>query len=121
MQKTQKFLIILACSLAANLTWAECSRPDKPDTPNGKKASMEEMVAGQKDVKAFVADAEAYIACLEEEEKAELAAGAPETEEAKAAFMEKSKARLEKHNGAVEDMEVVAADFNNAIKEFKAK
>ena len=47
-----------------------CDYPSRVDIPNGSSASKEEMIAGQRDVKDFVAQMETYLECLVDEEKA---------------------------------------------------
>ena len=81
-------LILLAVSVQVK---AECTKATAPDIPDGDAASLEEMVAGQKAVKAFMADGEAYLACLDAEAAA---AGPEEAPEAKAARNEIGRAHV---------------------------
>jgi hypothetical protein len=97
--------------LGASTAFAECIRPTAPTLPDGEVAELEAMVAGQKAVKAYVAETEAYLDCLNAEDAA---GGDAEPAEAKMA-------RIDEHNSAVDEMESVATTFNEEIKEYKEK
>ena len=97
--------------LATNLAFAECTRPTPPQLPDGATSDLETMVAGQKAVKAYVAETEAYLDCLTAEGEAAVDEETPEEQ----------LARVEEHNQAVDEMEAVATDFNEEIREYKAK
>ena len=105
-------LIISVCAASFSVNaWSACPYPEDVQVPDGATSTTEEMVAGQKAVKAFMADGEAYLACLDAEAAA---AGPEEAPEAKAA-------RNADYNSVVAEQEEVAAAFNTAIKAFKAK
>ncbi|MEE4191037.1 MAG: hypothetical protein V2I66_05635 [Halieaceae bacterium] len=97
--------------LATQVAMAECSRPAAPQLPDGSSSDLEAMVEGQKAVKAYVAETEAYLDCLNEESAAAADEETPEQQ----------LARIELHNEVVDDMEAVAAAFNEEIREYKAK
>lgn len=97
--------------MASSMSLAECERPAAPELPDGDTSDMQAMVDGQKAVKAYVAGTEAYLDCLTAEDTQ---AGAEENPEAAAA-------RIEVHNAAVDEMEQVAAEFNEEIREYKEK
>ena len=87
-----------------------------PTVPDGGSSSMEQMLAGQKAVKAFQAANIDYMACLEpqiEAVRAELEAG---TDGAEATY----KKLEETYNDAVSKEEEVAGQFNTEIREYKA-
>ena len=107
--KTAVTALVLS-SFLAGAAFAECTRESAPNIPDGKNASEADLIAAQQAVKSYMASAEAYIACLQEEQKA---AGEEEPAEAKAA-------RLQSHNATADEMNVVATGFNEAIKAFKA-
>lgn len=94
-----------------------CDYPTRVDIPNGDSASKEEMIAGQRDVKAFVANMETYLDCLLEEEKAARANAelSAEDEQQREDMVNK------KYNAAVDEMETVAARFNEQVQAFKAR
>lgn len=90
---------------------AECSRPAAPTLPDGGTAELQAMVDGQKAVKAYVTATEAYLDCLNSQSAEAGAEADPDVEFA----------RIEEHNSAVDEMEKVAGDFNEEIREYKAK
>ena len=67
-------------------------------------------VAGQQAVKKYIADGEAFLSCMEKEEKANADSL---TDEAK-------KANVERYNVVVDKMQVLAQNFNEQIKAYKA-
>jgi hypothetical protein len=69
------------------------------------------MIDGQKAVKAYVAGAEAYLDCLVAQGEEAGGEADPDAE----------LARTEKHNAAVDEMDAVAARFNEEIREYKDK
>lgn len=72
---------------------------------------MQAMIDGQKAVKAYVAGTEAYLDCLTAED----------TEASEEANPDAELARVNEHNAAVDEMEKVAAEFNEEIREYKEK
>ena len=93
-----------------------CEYPERIDIPSGSSATKDEMVAGQKGVKNFMADLEEYIACLDEEEE-QHSADVEEPDSASEA--QRDKMLVKKHNAAVDDMEKVAAAFNEEVRVYK--
>ena len=96
---------------------ADCSLSEVPELPNGKEATMDEMIAGQQAVKAFQADAQAFRACIDNE-LASLKEAAAEGDEAAA---ESFKMKTDAYNASVAAEEELAGEFNQQIKAFKAK
>lgn len=95
-----------------------CDYPEKVPIPNGKSASKEEMVEGQKGVKTYVAEMEEYLECILEEEKAARA----EMDELTAEDEQQREDMLtKKYNAAVDEMEQVAAAFNAEVQAYKAR
>lgn len=90
---------------------AACTYPQEVTLPDGATASKEEMVASQKSVKEYMAAVEAYLACLDEEEKALGDAVTPEQRQIHA----------KRHNAAVDAMNELAARFNEQVRAFKAQ
>jgi hypothetical protein len=95
-----------------------CDYPERTSIPNGNTATKDEMVAGQKGVKKFMADMETYLACIEEED-AQNRAGIEEPDPIVEA--QRDEMLVKKHNAAVEDMEKVAAAFNEEVRAYKAQ
>lgn len=95
-----------------------CDYPERVSIPKGKSASKEEMVAGQRGVKKFMADMEVYLACIEEEDE-QNRAGIEEPDPIVEA--QRDEMLVKKHNAAVDDMEKVAAAFNEEVRAYKAQ
>lgn len=95
-----------------------CDYPVKITVPNGVAATKEEMLEGQKAVKQYVADMEAYLECIVAEEqasRAEMDNLDAETEQQREDMLNK------KYNAAVEEMETIAAAFNSEVQAYKAR
>ncbi|HZW60246.1 MAG TPA: hypothetical protein VFE85_08130 [Woeseiaceae bacterium] len=104
--------------LLAFHTAAACDYPARTEIPNGTTATKEEMITGQKAVKEFVANMETYLDCLLEEERAaraQIEDLAPEDEQLRDDLLNK------KYNAAVDEMEKVAAQFNEEVQAYKAR
>jgi cyclophilin family peptidyl-prolyl cis-trans isomerase len=87
----------------------DCVPAAPPSIPDGTAATMEQMVAGQAQVKEFVAAGEVYLACLSK---------VIDDEERSA---EDRNAAIGEHNRMVAAMEQTASDFNAQIRAFRAK
>lgn len=95
---------------------ADCNAPEAPTMPDGASATYEDMIAGQKAVKAFQAANLEYMKCLEPDiATAEAAVQAGEEGAAEA-----YQAAQETYNAAVSAEEAVAGEFNTEIREYKA-
>ena len=93
-----------------------CEYPERVNIPNGSSATKDEMVGGQKGVKKFMADIEIYLACLDEEEEQHSA----DVEEPELSDdSQRARMLVKKHNAAVDDMEKVAAAFNDQVRVYK--
>jgi hypothetical protein len=86
-----------------------CENPTVAVVPDGTKATMDQLLEAQAQVKTYMAAMEEYIACLDD---AVTAAG----EEAPAEF---KAMMVNRHNIAVGEMEAVAARFNDQVKAYK--
>ncbi len=114
-----KFVIsIFAAFLFASPLVFACDYPARAKLPDGATASKDEMLAGQKSVKDFMTSMEEYLTCIENvEQEAVAALEAPNDEE----LAKLKTANVKKYNAAVEDMELVAARFNDQVRDYKAK
>ena len=116
--------MILATGLATGALAQNCSHPANPAVPNGKTATEQEMVQGQQAVKNFMADSNAYLACLEEEGASfrdqVVNDSSLSDDEKKDRLAKKDKEITEAHNGAVAKQEKVAAEFNEAVRDYRA-
>jgi hypothetical protein len=111
MFRFRSFSIAAAAALLAMPGMAACPYPDDVSIPDGSTASEAEMLDGQKMVKAYMAEMEDYLECLDEESAA---LGENETEDQQAMH-------VKRHNAAVDAMEKVAASFNEQIRSYKAR
>ena len=105
-----KFILTTLLLAFSCISFAACERPEAPVLPDGEVSDLATMVEGQKTVKGYVAGTEAYLECLTAEGEA---AGDAVSEEEQAG-------RVDAYNAAVDDMEAVAARFNEEIREYKA-
>ena len=110
---------LLGLALTSSVAIADdCVKPDAPSIPDGASSTMEQMLAGQKAVKAFQAANLEYMGCLEPMVSAAQAKvqDGEGSEEAVAAY----KKLEETYNAAVSMEEEVAGEFNAQIKAYKA-
>jgi hypothetical protein len=96
---------------ASGEAMAKCPRPAKPEIPNGRNATEEQMLAAQKAVKAYQAENSKYTSCLASLEQSW---GDDATEEQKAVI-------VIFHNRAIDEETGVADLFNQSIRAFKGK
>ena len=106
------FLLLLSVPALA------CDYPARAKIASGATATKEEMIASQKSVKAYLAAMDEYLACIEEEEQA---ARAELVEPDQQTLLEREEVLTKKHNAAVEEMEIVAAEFNEQVRAYKEK
>lgn len=118
-----KLINITALSLILGSSMAnadECVNPDAPGIPEGASSSMEQMVAGQKAVKAFQATNIEYMSCLEARINEADAKAANSSGADKEASQKLSTEISDAYNQAVSAEESVAGAFNAAIRDYKA-
>lgn len=89
---------------------AACEAPAPVAVPDGKSSTMEQMLAGQAQVKAYQTAMNEFLACIDAEAAAQ---GETAPEEYKSLM-------VARHNAAVSEMEGVAAAFNDQIKAYRA-
>ena len=112
---------------AAGSAYADCTYPTGPDKlPDGRTASMAEMVTAQKAVKQFDLDINAYIACIKLEyddsiKKVAVKPGDKPTADQQKAIEELQAVQIKKHNAALDADQGVADRFNEQVRIFKAK
>jgi hypothetical protein len=109
--------LLLAIGAGAH---AACVYPQAPQSlPNGSKATKEEMLAAQADVKEYSKNVqEVYLPCLEQEKTESLAAldnMDPEYTPKKAAI---EAMHAKKHNAALDELQAVADRWNQERKAF---
>jgi hypothetical protein len=109
---SQLFISICAMALfmtLAPVAFAACPYPEDVIVPDGTTATTEDMVNGQTRIKQYMAEMEAHLDCLDQEE-ADLEREPTEDERT---------LHSQRHNAAVEQMEKVAAAFNEQVRAYK--
>lgn len=120
MKKLQIAALALALGSSAGMA-GDCSGPEAPTLPDGATASMEDMLAGQKAIKAYQAANLEYMGCLEKEfTAAEATALESTSEDDKQAAQASYQEAVDAYNAAVSQEEEVAGQFNTEIREYKA-
>ena len=110
----KKILLAIILIAFSSRSFADCNYPKKNfDIPSGKKASEAEMVEAMGNVKRFQTDLTVYRTCLDDE----LAKISPELE----SYEEIEKMNAQKYNASVEDEQMVADEWGQAVRAFKAK
>lgn len=103
--------LIISSTLTSTFVYSNsCSEPERVKLPNGRAATTDQMVAGQKQVKKYIADAKIFLACLG---KSEDAAGDTLTEKQKMA-------NIKLYNSVVDNMEKLKRGYNKQIRDYKA-
>jgi hypothetical protein len=114
------FAVALGVALTAGAARAECPYPPAPDKlPDGASATLEDMLAGQKTVKAYQKAIDDYVACIDKELEAAIAKGGDKLKPQQKADMQHVEAQ--KHNAAIDQEQSIADRFNEQVKLFKAK
>jgi len=110
-------VLSLGFAVAANA--GECVYPKTPASyPDGRTATKEDMLAGQAAVKQFMADADAYIACIDAENP--LPPNVDKLPDAdKKAAIAREEMRVKKHNAVVGDEEKVRDAFNEQLRAWR--
>lgn len=112
--------IAFTAALSAATAYADCPYPAAPaNLPDGRTATMEEMVAGQKAVKEYDTAIKTYVDCIDKELDASIAKGGDSLKPQQKSDMQKVEAQ--KHNAAIDQLQSVADRFNEQVKIYKAK
>ena len=118
--KLLKTAVVGLALYSASTLAEDCVAPDAPQIPNGATSTMEQMLAGQKAVKAFQAANIEYMGCLESGLSAAEAALKDAAEDDQPAAKAEYDSAVEAYNSAVSKEEEVAGQFNTEIREYKA-
>ena len=109
-------MAVLGLALTSTMSMADdCVAPVVPDVPEGEDSTLEQMLAGQKAVKAFQTANVEYMSCLEPK----LAAAEAAVKEGAEGAAEQYTALQESYNAAVSREEELAAKFNTEIRDYK--
>lgn len=93
-----------------------CDAPAAPSVPDGEGASLEDMIGAQTEIKTFQASNADYLACVD----AQMVAEQNLVDEGDEGAQERYALAAANYNAAVSREEQVAADFNTAIRAYKA-
>lgn len=114
MIKLKKTLFVAAMALALSTqAQAECETPQAPIVPDGNVASQDELVAAQQAMKSYQGTLVEYRECLAGMDSAV----APDSEEAE----QQTASILAAYNASVDSEQLVAEQFNAAVRAFKAR
>ncbi|ACJ00922.1 hypothetical protein [Rhodospirillum centenum] len=104
MKKTLATTAMLLTLGFAGTAAADCTVGDPPTVPDGTSATEAEMVSAQQAIKAYVAETQEFLQCIEFESK-----GRPTGDATR------------RYNEASERMEKLASNFNKQLKVFKSR
>lgn len=109
-------IAVLGLALGSAASMADdCVAPAQPEVPEGEDSSLEQMLSGQKAVKAFQEANLQYMSCLEPQ----LAAAEAAVKEGAEGAVDKYTKLQETYNAAVSAEEEVAGKFNTEIRDYK--
>jgi len=115
MNKFMKSAVSVAILFLAQSALA-CDYPKRVDLPDGATAGKEAMIAGQTDVKAYMAAMDEYLSCIESEEAAAVLSLGDIDKDSK---RQRAEMFNKKYNAAVEQMNLVAEEFNVQVRAYK--
>ena len=111
---------VAALVLTAGAARADCTYPPAPDKiPDGASASLEQMIDGQKAIKAYDKAINDYVSCIDKELEEAIAKAGDKLKPQQKVDMQKVEAQ--KHNAAIDQLQSVADRFNEQVKVYKAR
>lgn len=113
----RKFLFPALLLFGASAVFA-CDYPHRADVPDGTSATKEQMIEGQRGVKAYMSAMDEYLSCIETAEQATIA-GADDIDEA--TKQQRIEMYNKKYNAAVDEMNLVAEEFNVQVRAYKER
>jgi len=118
MTKTNRLAVSVVALFLAQGALA-CDYPERvKNMPDGNSATRDEMIDGKKAVQSYITNMESYLSCIEAEEaQAVIAMGDVGEDEKK----QRAETFNKKYNAAVEEMNLVAEQFNVEVRAFKAR
>ena len=102
-------LTVAFVALAGGSAAVACEYPPLVTIPEGREATLEEMLEAQTAVRNYVTAMEAYLACVDEE----MTAAGDDAPEVFKTVM------FSRHNVAVAEMEAIANHFNEQIQLYR--
>ena len=101
--------LIFLAALGSAMSSLACDAPAEINIPPGDEATLDEMLAAQTDVRDFIAAMEEYLTCMD----GEIEALAEDTPEEERTLM------VDQYNSGVDQMEEVAAAFNESRQQYQ--
>ena len=117
MNATLKSFLAAGVLLAASPTLA-CDYPERPAIPDGESASRDEMLAASGQIKEYLAKVDEFLNCIEDEEKAAIAAMEEPSDEEIQRRTEMLDKRFEAAN---EEKALVGEMFNQQVRAYNEK
>ncbi len=117
MNMTENILLSALIFLSTSAAFA-CDYPHRADVPDGTTATKEQMIEGQRGIKAYMSAMDEYLSCIEVAEQ-ETIAGADDINEA--TKQQRIEMFNKKYNAAVDEMNLVAEEFNMQVRAYKER
>ena len=112
--------LAFTAALVAGAAHADCPYPTPPaKLPDGATATLEEMLAAQKTVKAYQKAIDDYVACIDKALDEAIAKGGDKLKPEQQADMQK--VEHQKHNAAIDQEQAIADRFNEQVRVFKSR
>src|SRR3979490_3308913 len=111
------FAMAVTAAPTAAAVYADCPYPAAPDKlPDGSSATLEEVVAGQKAVRAYDKAITDYGSCIDHEcgEPTKKAGDHPKPQQKS----DLQHVEAQKHNAAIDQLQNIADRFNEQVKVF---
>lgn len=104
---------VLTCTVLLSMSAANaaCDYPQEIEIPDGSTSSEQEMIAGRDAVQKYMSDMDEYLACLDVEA----------TDIGEEQTPEQKQLHVQRHNSAIDQMETIAAQFNEQLRAYKSK
>jgi len=102
--------LVAAAAMGLATASLACEQPAAVTVPDGKTSTFEQMIEGQRVVRAYQAAMDQFLACL----KTELDAQGEQAPDEFRLLMDS------RHNAALSEMEGVAAAFNEQLRAYRA-
>jgi len=116
MKKTTSIAIGCLLFIIAPLAFA-CDYPERPSIPDGSTASKDELLAAKQAVNTYLAGVDTYLTCVEDEEKAAVAAlDNPDPDDLK----RRDEMLSKKFDAANDEKALVGEDFNQQVRAYNA-
>jgi hypothetical protein len=116
MKKTTSIAIGCLLFIVTPLAFA-CDYPERPAIPDGSSASKDELLAAKQAVSTYLAGVDTYLTCIEDEEKAAVAAlDSPDPDDLK----RRDEMLSKKFEAANDEKALVGEEFNQQVRAYNA-